>query len=987
MKSKTLQVIIVEFLLVGSIIVLALPLQVAAVSLSVLSPSSGSVGSNVVFIGNTTGLNQPYSLWFDINANGNPLEVGEMIKNGTSVNYTVSNSFVVPDCVGSNTGLLHLVALRDFNNESYALGNFSVLTSRSVTASSYLRAGNNVTLSIVVKGGNASELRTYGVRVTRPDGSLSGWYNFTQRTDTVGSLSRTITYPSDFSSAVTEAGNYSVQVYETMPLPRTTFGGFFVVNYNDAPNATITSITPNPVQVGQQISFMGTGTDINSSIIAYRWTSNITGQLSTSPAFNSSLPVGIHLISLQVQDADGLWSTTPSTRLVNVTQPSNLAAVIDSILVNSTGSPAKVTFTGRGVDSVWPITGYLWETNVNGAITTLGTASTFTTATLPVGVYTISFKVQNSQGIWSNVTTQQLTVPQGGNDENLAAVIDSVSPNPAGGGQKINFNGHGIKANGAITNYQWTSSLDGFLSSSASFSTSTLSSGTHQISFKVQTATQNWSPPATIRLIVTPPDLPPVASVNHSVTPAKVQNGLTVNFSGSGTDSDGVVVAYSWDSDLDGHLSDSSSFSTSILSKGNHTISFTVRDNAGVWSSPKTIKLEVVANLPPAVDTTTVAVVTVTAVIAGSAIVGTTYFFNNLPSSARFNQEFREKFKKEKTRQEEEKKKKQKKRREDKPHLELEALAPIAVFGPLHDAARLTVKNTGGNEAKGVALMSSTDTGVTLVEAPTKPFTLAAGKSVTLVESFDLGLQTRRGVYRLFFRAGCAQDNSPDVICLFRNFKIGLLSNPDTTAYGDPLRAWMQKKGYSFTELQNADDLRGTLSQYDLIVLAPEIKLADKWVHNLSSYVKNSQSLLVIDKVVPGQNPTSAQRMAELLGYETLKYEPFQYGAGQLKFSADPSVADFGFAPREEVNLQKCTGNYCISTPTTAKPLTEYIYQNNNANNLAKFPALVANNFGKGRVLHLNFHAEQATGELDSILEKAFNWLLCTDVLSNRFET
>jgi hypothetical protein len=982
MKNKTLQAIIVEVLLVGVIYVLALPLQVVAVSSPVLSPSSGIVGSNITVTAGTTNLGQPYSIWFDINANGNPLEAGEMIKTGSSSGYTITSSFLVPDCIGNNTGLPHLMALREYDNGSYAMGNFSVLTSRAVTAPSYLRAGNNVTLTIVIKGGGASELRTYGVRVTRPDNSTSGWYNFTQSTHTLGSLSRTITYPSDFSSPTTVTGNYFVQVYETTPAPSTSFAASFVVSNNTAPTATITSITPNPAQVGQQVSFAGAGSDINGSIIAYRWTSNVTGQLSTSPTFSSSLPAGIHLISLQVQDADGLWSTTPATGVVSVTQPSNLIAVIDALAVDSSVSPTRVTFTGHGVDSIWPITGYQWETSVYGAITTIGTDSTFTTATLPVGIYTISFRVQNSQGTWSNAATQQLIVPQGGGS--LAAMIDSVSPNPAVVGQKITFSGHGIITNGIITNYQWTSNLDGILSSAASFSTSTLSPGTHLISFMVQNATQNWSPPATVTLSVTSSDIPPVASVDRSVTPAKAQGGNMVSFSGSGTDTDGTVVAYSWDSDIDGHLSDSSSFSISTLSRGIHTISFSVRDNAGVWSNPVTLQLEIGNNLLP-VDPT-ISVVTVTAVIAGSAIVCTTYYFQSLPTSARFNQEFRKKYKKEKTRQEEEKKKQRKKRREGKPDLELEASAPVAVFGPLQNAAQLTVKNTGSVEAKAVALMSSTDTGVTLVETLPKPFALASGESKTLSQPFDLSDQTRRGIYRLFFRAGCAQDISPDVICLFRNFKIGLLSSPATAAYVDPLRVWMQKKNYSYTDLQNADDLRGTLHQYDLIVLAPELELTDKWIRNLSSYVKNSQSLLVIDKVMPGQNPKSAQSMAELLGYETLKFESFQYGAGQLKFSDDPLVADFGFVPSDEAKLQSLTGNHCISTPTKAKRLTEYICQNN-ATNLTEFPVLVANKFGKGRVLHLNFHAEQAIVQLDSILEKAFNWLLCTDALSDHPET
>lgn len=75
-----------------------------------------------------------------------------------------------------------------------------------------------------------------------------------------------------------------------------------------------------------------------------------------------------------------------------------------------------------------------------------------------------------------------------------------------------------------------------------------------------------------------PGDIPPQAII-ESISPMASCGGETVTFVGHGHHSyygDSVNYAYSWDSDLDGHLSDLATFSTSSLSEGTHTITFKV---------------------------------------------------------------------------------------------------------------------------------------------------------------------------------------------------------------------------------------------------------------------------------------------------------------------------------------------------------------------------------------------------------------------------
>ena len=75
-----------------------------------------------------------------------------------------------------------------------------------------------------------------------------------------------------------------------------------------------------------------------------------------------------------------------------------------------------------------------------------------------------------------------------------AAAIDSISPNPAFPGARVDFTGHGADAGGGdVLAYSWRSNIDGALSGSPSFGTSTLSAGPHTIFFKVQDDSGMWS--------------------------------------------------------------------------------------------------------------------------------------------------------------------------------------------------------------------------------------------------------------------------------------------------------------------------------------------------------------------------------------------------------------------------------------------------------------------------------------------------------------
>ena len=69
----------------------------------------------------------------------------------------------------------------------------------------------------------------------------------------------------------------------------------------------------------------------------------------------------------------------------------------------------------------------------------------------------------------------------------IPASINQFLASTSTSGEEVCFEGYGIPGEGiSIEDYQWASNLDGVLSTSNSFCTSSLSEGIHNISFTVQ---------------------------------------------------------------------------------------------------------------------------------------------------------------------------------------------------------------------------------------------------------------------------------------------------------------------------------------------------------------------------------------------------------------------------------------------------------------------------------------------------------------------
>jgi hypothetical protein len=121
------------------------------------------------------------------------------------------------------------------------------------------------------------------------------------------------------------------------------------------------------------------------------------------------------------------------------------------------------------------------------------------------------------------------------------AYIDSISPATAFTGDPVTFTGHGTDADGNIIGYEWRSDIDGVISTIASFTITTLSIGTHNISFRVLDNQNLWSLEKSGTVTVKQKIAGPVI-VSFVAVPGTIVRGGAVELQWSVSGADAVTI-------------------------------------------------------------------------------------------------------------------------------------------------------------------------------------------------------------------------------------------------------------------------------------------------------------------------------------------------------------------------------------------------------------------------------------------------------------
>ena len=349
---------------------------------------------------------------------------------------------------------------------------------------------------------------------------------------------------------------------------------------NRVPTALIESVSPAPAGEGELVTLTGSGVD-DGAIIAYSWRSSLEGVIASSANFSTAeLMVGEHTLYFSVQDDQGRWS--PETTTILQIDNSLPNATIISVTPGAVLQGEPVIFNGTGVDARGAIIAFSWRSSLDGL---LSDQARFTTSGLSVGNHTLYFAVQDDENAWSEEVNVTLLV----NNTPPVAYIDSITPSPVIFGFAVTLVGHGYDPFENLSAYRWRSSLDGIFGTEANLTYSALSAGNHTLYFAVRDNSSQWSKEASAYLVV---NRYPTAWIG-SITPSPANQNDTITFIGNGSDPEGLIADYLWQSSLDGVFGRLQSFTNASLTPGDHLISLKVQDEHGLWSSPAITTLHV----------------------------------------------------------------------------------------------------------------------------------------------------------------------------------------------------------------------------------------------------------------------------------------------------------------------------------------------------------------------------------------------------------
>ena len=201
---------------------------------------------------------------------------------------------------------------------------------------------------------------------------------------------------------------------------------------------------------------------------------------------------------------------------------------------------------------------------------------------LPENTETFQLDLSNAVGATLTTTQATGTILDDGDVGNQpptagAGADQTVSDNDGTGSETVALNGSGSDPDGTIAAYQWTEGAT-VLGNTASISP-TLPVGTHTLTL---TVTDDDGAAASDNVVVTvvANQVPTAdAGADQAVTDSDDNGSETVTLNGSGSDSDGSILAYQWD-DGTNVLGNTASISPT-LGIGTHVLTLTVTDNGG----------------------------------------------------------------------------------------------------------------------------------------------------------------------------------------------------------------------------------------------------------------------------------------------------------------------------------------------------------------------------------------------------------------------
>ena len=426
-----------------------------------------------------------------------------------------------------------------------------------------------------------------------------------------GDLAASLSWTSSWDGAIGSGGSFStttltVGTHTITALVTDSDGGqhsdsiIVIINANSGPSVSITAPTDGSLyQAGDSVSFAGSANDTEDGDLTsgLGWSSSIDGPIGSGGSFaTTTLSAGIHTITASVTDSHSetgsaaINITVNAPPAVSITAPASGHSVVEG---------TSIGFTGTATDSEDGdlAANLAWTSSLDGAI---GSGGSFSTSTLSIGSHTITASVSDSDG---SSNSQDITVIVNANAGPSVTITAPANGSLFQLGDSVGFTGsaNDTEDGDLTTSLAWSSSLDGVVGSGGSFSTTTLSIGTHTVTAAV-TDSHDETGSAAISVTI---NEPPVVTITAPVSGHSVVEDTSIGFTGTATDSEdgNIADSLSWVSNLDGVIGSGGSFATSALSIGSHTVTASVTDSDGGEHSAN-IAVTITANSAPTVSIT-----------------------------------------------------------------------------------------------------------------------------------------------------------------------------------------------------------------------------------------------------------------------------------------------------------------------------------------------------------------------------------------------
>lgn len=223
----------------------------------------------------------------------------------------------------------------------------------------------------------------------------------------------------------TSSGTHNITVVVSNGESNTTKSWLLnVTNVNRPPQITNYSVpTSLTLKEGENFTFNISAIDLDGDNLTYAWyldnilISNNSTNYTLQTNYTSA---GIHNITVVVSDGE---SNITKSWLLNVTNVNLVpTANISSISPNPANKSEEITLIGYGNDTDGTIVAYQWRTND----TIIGTNPTIKISNLSVGKHTIYFKVQDSDGNWSDEVSTTVKIREKENVDGKKAFIPTI---------------------------------------------------------------------------------------------------------------------------------------------------------------------------------------------------------------------------------------------------------------------------------------------------------------------------------------------------------------------------------------------------------------------------------------------------------------------------------------------------------------------------------------------------------------------------------